>query len=165
MCAAVTNFSILTEDDNQFEKVEELSWRISSRGWKRARRPVCENTSMDALHYAVLNPGDLIAVIGKGHETYRNYGWESETPFLERELLEEYAHRIGFNKPKKGKKATQRQAAFLLSTVAGEQLISFLVLGNGLVNNFLGQVVVGIGVGFGSAGRTACQRKADPWPG
>ena len=48
------------------------------------------------LHYAVdhAQPGDLIAVIGKGHETYRDR-LGVKTPFLERELLEEYARQIG----------------------------------------------------------------------
>ena len=47
-------------------------------------------------HYAVdhAQEGDLIAVIGKGHETYRDREGV-KTPFLERELLEEYAQQIG----------------------------------------------------------------------
>ena len=51
---------------------------------------------LDALHYAVdhAQEGDLIAVIGKGHETYRDR-MGVKTPFLERELLEEYAQQIG----------------------------------------------------------------------
>ena len=43
---------------------------------------------------AGLREGDLIAVIGKGHETYRDREGV-KTPFLERELLEEYAQQIG----------------------------------------------------------------------
>ena len=51
---------------------------------------------LDALHYAVdhAQEGDLIAVIGRGHETYRDRQGV-KTPFLERELLEEYAQQIG----------------------------------------------------------------------
>ena len=51
---------------------------------------------LDALHYAVdhAQEGDLIAVIGKGHETYRDRQGV-KTPFLERELLEEYAQQKG----------------------------------------------------------------------
>ena len=51
---------------------------------------------LDALHYAVdhAEEGDLIAVIGKGHEAYRDRMGE-KTPFLERELLEEYAREKG----------------------------------------------------------------------
>ena len=37
---------------------------------------------------------DALAVIGKGHETYRDREGV-KTPFLERELLEEYAQQIG----------------------------------------------------------------------
>ena len=53
---------------------------------------------LDALHYAVdhAQEGDLIAVIGKGHETYRDREGV-KTPFLERELLEEYARQIGLD--------------------------------------------------------------------
>ena len=46
-----------------------------------------------AFHIPTL-PAYLIAVIGKGHETYRDREGV-KTPFLERELLEEYAQQIG----------------------------------------------------------------------
>ena len=51
---------------------------------------------LDALHYAIdhAQEGDLIAVIGKGHEAYRDREGV-KTPFLERELIEEYARNIG----------------------------------------------------------------------
>ena len=51
---------------------------------------------LDALHYAIdhAQDGDLIAVIGKGHEAYRDRMGE-KTPFLERELIEEYAAEKG----------------------------------------------------------------------
>lgn len=38
--------------------------------------------------------GDLICVIGKGHETYRDR-MGVKTPFLEREIIENYAKQIG----------------------------------------------------------------------
>ena len=44
--------------------------------------------------YAFPTEGDLIAVIGKGHEAYRDREGV-KTPFLERELIEEYARDIG----------------------------------------------------------------------
>ena len=58
--------------------------------------PVVAISGENALHYAVdhAQEGDLIAVIGKGHETYRDREGV-KTPFLERELLEEYAQQIG----------------------------------------------------------------------
>ena len=51
---------------------------------------------LDALHYAIdhAQEGDLIAVIGKGHEAYRDREGV-KTPFLERELIEEYAAETG----------------------------------------------------------------------
>ena len=39
-------------------------------------------------------PGDVVVIAGKGHETYRDREGV-KTPFLERELLEEYAQQIG----------------------------------------------------------------------
>ena len=63
-------------------------WHVAGTGRRKDR--------LDALHYAVdhAQEGDLIAVIGKGHETYRDREGV-KTPFLERELLEEYAQQIG----------------------------------------------------------------------
>ena len=51
---------------------------------------------LDALHYAIdhAEDGDMIAVIGKGHEAYRDREG-IKTPFLERELIEEYAAEKG----------------------------------------------------------------------
>ncbi len=98
ICAKMADFSILTEDNNRFEKVEDILADIRE-GMLRGNpdAPFVEIPDrLDALHYAVdhAQPGDLIAVIGKGHETYRDRMGE-KTPFLERELLEEYAEKIG----------------------------------------------------------------------
>lgn len=98
VCAKMADFSILTEDNNRFEKIEDILADIRvgmNRGNPNARFVEIPDR-LDALHYAVDNAqdGDLIAVIGKGHETYRDRMGE-KTPFLERELLEEYAKQIG----------------------------------------------------------------------
>ena len=62
---------------------------------KRAER---EDPEFDYLFFLAakfaFRQGDLIAIIGKGHETYRDREGV-KTPFLERELLEEYAQQIG----------------------------------------------------------------------
>lgn len=98
VCARMADFSILTEDNNRFEKVEDILADI--RQGMRKGNPDAKFVEipdrLDALHYAVdhAQPGDLIAVIGKGHEAYRDRMGE-KTPFLERELLEEYAREIG----------------------------------------------------------------------
>ncbi len=97
VCARMADFSILTEDNNRFENVEDILADIRE-GMRRGNpdaRFVEIPDRLDALHYAVdhAEDGDLIAVIGKGHETYRDRMGE-KTPFDERALLEEYAAQI-----------------------------------------------------------------------
>ena len=98
ICAKMADFSILTEDNNRFEKVEDIIADIRTgmnKGNPEAKFVEIPDR-LDALHYAVdhAQEGDLIAVIGKGHETYRDREGV-KTPFLERELLEEYAQQKG----------------------------------------------------------------------
>ena len=98
ICAKMADFSILTEDNNRFEKVEDIiaDIRVGMNKGNPDAKFVEIPDRLDALHYAVdhAQEGDLIAVIGKGHETYRDREGV-KTPFLERELLEEYAQQIG----------------------------------------------------------------------
>ncbi len=98
ICAKLADFSVLTEDNNRFERVEDIIADIKIGMAKGNPDAKCVEVPdrLDALHYAVdhAQEGDLIAVIGKGHETYRDRNGE-KTPFLERELLEEYAAAIG----------------------------------------------------------------------
>jgi UDP-N-acetylmuramoyl-L-alanyl-D-glutamate--2,6-diaminopimelate ligase len=98
VCARMADFSILTEDNNRFEKVEDIlaDIRVGMQKGNPGAKYVEIPDRLDALHYAVdhAEEGDLIAVIGKGHEAYRDRMGE-KTPFLERELLEEYAAQIG----------------------------------------------------------------------
>ena len=98
ICAKMADFSILTEDNNRFEKVEDIlaDIRVGMNKGNPDAKFVEIPDRLDALHYAVdhAQEGDLIAVIGKGHETYRDREGV-KTPFLERELLEEYARQIG----------------------------------------------------------------------
>lgn len=98
ICAKMADFSILTEDNNRFEKIEDIlaDIRVGIEKGNPDAKYVEIPDRLDALHYAVdhAQEGDLIAVIGKGHEAYRDRMGE-KTPFLERELLEEYAQQIG----------------------------------------------------------------------
>ncbi len=98
VCAKMADFSVLTEDNNRFEKVEDILADIRT-GMKKGNpdaRYVEIPDRLDALHYVIdhAEEGDLIAVIGKGHEAYRDR-MGVKTPFLERELLEEYAREKG----------------------------------------------------------------------
>ena len=98
VCARMADFSIRTEDNHRFEQVEDIlaDIRVGMEKGNPNAAFVEVPDRLDALHYAVdhAREGDLIAVIGKGHETYRDRMGE-KTPFLERELLEEYAAQIG----------------------------------------------------------------------
>ena len=98
VCAKLADFSILTEDNNRFEKVEDIIADIKTgmaKGNPDAKYVEIPDR-LDALHYAIdhAQEGDLIAVIGKGHEAYRDREG-IKTPFLERELIEEYAAETG----------------------------------------------------------------------
>ena len=98
VASKMADFLILTEDNNRFERVEDIIADIKvgiAQG--RADVPYVEIPDrLEAIHYALdhAREGDLIAVIGKGHEAYRDRMGE-KTPFLERELIEEYAAQIG----------------------------------------------------------------------
>ena len=98
VCARMADFCILTEDNNRFEKVEDILADIKvgmAKGNPDAAFVEVPDR-LDALHYAIdhAQEGDLIAVIGKGHEAYRDREGV-KTPFLERELIEEYAAEKG----------------------------------------------------------------------
>lgn len=98
VASKMADFLILTEDNNRFEEVEDILADIKvgiAQG--RPEVPYVEIPDrLNAIHYALehAQEGDLIAVIGKGHEAYRDRKGE-KTPFLEREIIEEYARQIG----------------------------------------------------------------------
>ena len=98
VCAKLADFCILTEDNNRFEKVEDIIADIKVGMYKGNpdAKYVEISDRLDALHYAIdhAQDGDMIAVIGKGHEAYRDREGV-KTPFLERELIEEYAAEKG----------------------------------------------------------------------
>ena len=98
VAARMADFTILTEDNNRFEKVEDILADIKvgmAKGNPQAKYLEIPDR-LDAIHYAMdhAQEGDLIALIGKGHETYRDRMGE-KTPFLERELILEYAQEKG----------------------------------------------------------------------
>lgn len=98
VASEMADFLILTEDNNRFEKVEDIIADIRQGiAQGNPNVPTVEiHDRLDAIHYAIdhAQPGDLICVIGKGHETYRDR-MGVKTPFLERELIEDYARQIG----------------------------------------------------------------------
>lgn len=98
VCARMADFCILTEDNNRYEKVEDIiaDIKVGMQKGNPNAKYVEIHDRLDAIHYAIDNAqqGDLIALIGKGHESYRDrHG--VKTPFLERELILAYAAQIG----------------------------------------------------------------------
>ena len=98
VCAKLADLCILTEDNNRFEKVEDIiaDIKVGMQKGNPDAKYVEIPDRLDALHYAIdhAQEGDMIAVIGKGHEAYRDREGV-KTPFLERELIEEYAAEKG----------------------------------------------------------------------
>ena len=98
VASKLADLLILTEDNNRFEKVEDIIADIH-KGIAKGNPdvPYVEIPDREeAIHYAIdhAQEGDLICVIGKGHETYRDR-MGVKTPFLEREIIENYAKKIG----------------------------------------------------------------------
>lgn len=97
VASKMADMLILTEDNNRFERVEDIIADIKigvAQG--RPDVPCVEiHDRQDAIHYALdhAKEGDLIAVIGKGHEMYRDKLGQ-KTPFNERSIIEEYAKQI-----------------------------------------------------------------------
>lgn len=100
VCARMADLSILTEDNNRFEKVEDIiaDIKVGMQKGNPNAKYVEIHDRLEAIHYAMdhAQEGDLIALIGKGHESYRDR-MGVKTPFLERELIEEYAAEIGLH--------------------------------------------------------------------
>lgn len=96
MAGKLADFSILTADNSRFEKVEDILADI-----KEALVPAGGNyieipDRREAIRYALLHAqkGDMIAVIGKGHEDYQEVNGV-RTHFLDREVVDEVVQELG----------------------------------------------------------------------
>ena len=89
VCARLADFCIITEDNSRTEPVEHILADI--RAGLRLGNPATPFAEIpdrrQAIYYALdhAQPGDIIAILGKGHER----GGIKE-PFVEREIVEEY---------------------------------------------------------------------------
>ncbi len=94
--ARMADFSILTADNSRYEKTEDIIADIKSTlvpaGGKYAEIP----DRRTAIEYAMTHAekGDMIAVIGKGHEDYNEVNGV-RTHFLDREVIQETAAKFG----------------------------------------------------------------------
>ncbi len=86
----MADLSIVTADNSRFEKVEDIIADIRSHLEPTGGAFVEIPDRREAIFYAVQNaePGDMIAVIGKGHEDYQEINGV-RTHFLDREVVEE----------------------------------------------------------------------------
>ena len=92
----LADFSILTADNSRFEKVEDILSDIKSALIPTGGEYVDITDRRESIRYAVTHAdkGDIIAVIGKGHEDYQEVNGV-RTHFLDREVIEEVLPAIG----------------------------------------------------------------------
>ena len=84
------DFSIITADNSRFEKVEDIIADIRSSIEKVSKDFIEIPDRKEAIYYAVKNAkeGDIIAVIGKGHEDYQEIEGVRHH-FLDSEVIKE----------------------------------------------------------------------------
>lgn len=91
----MADFCIVTADNSRYEKVEDIIADIRSSIEKTGGAFVEIPDRREAIEYSITHakPGDMIAVIGKGHEDYQEIEGV-RYPFLDRAVVEEVAARI-----------------------------------------------------------------------
>ena len=93
VCARLADFCVITEDNSRSEPVEHILADIRA-GLKLGNpaTPFAEIPDRrQAIYYALAHaqPGDIVAILGKGHETTIERNGVKE-PFVESEIVEEY---------------------------------------------------------------------------
>lgn len=92
----MADLSIITADNNRFEDIKDILADIKIGLAKTDGKFIEIEDRTDAIHYAIdhAQPGDIIALLGKGHEEYIDVkGVKSH--YSEREIIEEYAKSKG----------------------------------------------------------------------
>lgn len=96
VCARLADFCVITEDNSRSEPLETILADI--RAGLRLGNPATPFAEIpdrrQAIYYALdhAGPGDIVAIIGKGHEATLERGGLT-LPFPEREIIEEYMSR------------------------------------------------------------------------
>ena len=87
---------ILTADNSRYEKTEDIIADIRSRLEPTGGAFVEIPDRREAIYYSLSHaqPGDMIAIIGKGHEDYQEINGV-RTHFLDREVVEEAVRDLG----------------------------------------------------------------------
>ncbi len=86
----LADLCILTADNSRYEKTEDIIADIRGSIQKTGGAYVEIPDRREAIQYSIVHaqPGDMIAVIGKGHEDYQEMNGV-RTPFLDRAVIEE----------------------------------------------------------------------------
>ena len=92
----LADFCILTADNSRYEKTEDIIADIRSRLEPTGGAFVEIPDRREAIYYSLSHaqPGDMIAIIGKGHEDYQEINGV-RTHFLDREVVEEAVKELG----------------------------------------------------------------------
>ena len=95
MAGKMADLSIITADNSRFEKTEDIIADIKSRLIPTGGAYLEIPDRREAIHYAISHAqeGDMIAVIGKGHEDYQEINGV-RTHFLDREVVDEAVARL-----------------------------------------------------------------------
>ncbi len=96
----LADFSIITADNSRYEKVEDIIADIHSSIEKTGGEFIEIPDRREAITYSMTHaqPGDMIAVIGKGHEDYQEVNGVRHH-FLDREVIQEVAATLGKDQP------------------------------------------------------------------
>ena len=93
VCARLADLCILTEDNSRSEAITDIlaDIRVGLRRGDPATPFLEIPDRREAIYYALdhARPGDILAIIGKGHETTLDRGGV-RLPFPEREIIEEH---------------------------------------------------------------------------
>lgn len=94
--ARMADLSVLTADNSRFERTEDILEDIKSALVPAGGKYIEIPDRKEAIRYAMEHheKGDMIAVIGKGHEDYNEVNGV-RTHFLDREAVEECAKELG----------------------------------------------------------------------
>ena len=86
----MADLCIITADNSRFEKVEDIIADIRGSIEKTGGKFIEIPDRREAIRYSITHaePGDMIAIIGKGHEDYQEINGV-RYPFLDRAVVEE----------------------------------------------------------------------------
>lgn len=95
ICGKMADFSIVTADNSRFEKTEDIIADIIEKLKPTGGEYITIPDRKEAIFYSIENAkkGDLIAIIGKGHEDYQEINGV-RYHFLDREVVDECLEKI-----------------------------------------------------------------------